>query len=80
MLEKLLEESNIDISLALSWWINTKNSLAKAHVFPPFQLALGQNPKLPSIFIDKTPAYIHTNTRKILTDNLTALQEQEKFS
>ena len=36
-------------------------------------MALGQNPKLPSTFIDKPTAYIQTNTSKILTDNLAAL-------
>lgn len=41
--------------------------------FSPFQMALGQYPKLPSTFIDKPTAYIQTNTSKIPTDNLTAL-------
>ena len=49
ILQKVIEESNIDISLALLWCINAKNSLAKVHGFSPFQLALGQNPKLSSI-------------------------------
>ena len=75
MLDKVLEESSIDINLALSWCINAKNSLANVYDFSPFQLALRQNPKLNSIFIDKPPAYIQTNASKILTDNLTALHK-----
>ena len=35
----------------------------------PFQLVLRQNPKFPSTFIDRSPAYTQTNTSKTLTDN-----------
>ena len=45
------------------------------HGFSPFQLAFGQNPKLPSTFINKTPALIQHDTSKILTDNLPALHK-----
>ena len=70
ILDKVLEESNIDINLA---WYGNSNSLAKVHGFSPFQLALGQNPKLPSTFINKPSAYMQIITSKILTDNLTVL-------
>ena len=73
MLDKTLEDHNTDFELALAWCVNAKNSLANIHGFSPFQLALGQNPKLPSIFHDKPPALSPINTNKILTDNLLLL-------
>ena len=76
MMDKVLEDpQNINIDLALAWCINAKNSLANVHGFSPFQLALGQNPKLPSTFTDKPPAFLEHNTSKVLTDNLMALHK-----
>ena len=73
MLDKTSEDHNTDFELALAWCVIAKNSLANVHGFSPFQLALGQNPKLPSIFHDKPPALSPINTNKILTDNLLLL-------
>ena len=49
--------------------------MANVHGFSPFQLALGQNPRLPSTFVDKLPALTPVATSKILADNLTALHK-----
>ena len=46
MEDKTLEESQSNLDLVLSWCLNAKNSLANVHGFSPFQLAIGQNPKL----------------------------------
>ena len=56
MLNRALEDNKIDLELALAWCIKAKNSLANVHGISPFQLALGQNPRLPSTFVDKLPA------------------------
>ena len=78
MMDKTLEESQFSLGLALSWYLNTKNSLANVY---GFLLVLGQNPKLPSTFIDKPPALTPSNTSKILTDNLAALNKaREAFT
>ena len=75
MMDKTLEESQFSLDLALSWCLNAKNALANVHGFSPVQLALGQNPKLPSTFTDKPPALTPSNTSKIPTDNLAALHK-----
>ena len=46
--------------------------------FSPFQLALEQNPKLPSTVIDKPLALTTSNTSKILTENLAALHKSRE--
>ena len=75
MTDKTLDESQFSLDLALSWCLNAKNSLANAHRFSPFQLALGQNQKLPPTLIDKPPALTLSNTSKTVTDNLAALHK-----
>ena len=45
------------------------------HGFSPFQLAFGQNHKLPSTFANKPPAIIQHDNSKILTGNLAALNK-----
>ena len=50
-----------------------KISLGNVHRFSQFQLALGQNPKLTSVFNYKPPAKSSPTTSTILIDNLTAL-------
>ena len=70
MLDKILEDQQLDLDIALSWCLNAKNSLANVHGFSPFQLVFGQNPKLTLIFNDKPPAFTASDSNKILTDNL----------
>ena len=55
MMDKVLEESqHLDMDLTLVWCLNAKNPQANVHGFTPFQLAFGQNPKLPSTFCQQT--------------------------
>ena len=75
MLDRTLEDNKIDLELALATCINAKNSLANIHWFSPFQLGFGQNPRLPSTFVDKLPALTCAATGNILADNLPALHK-----
>ena len=56
MLNKVLDDTQCQPDLALSWCINTKNSLHNVHAFSPYQLAIGKNPKFPSVLNEKAPA------------------------
>ena len=75
MLDKVLEDQQLDLDIALAWCINAKNSLANVHGFSPFQLVFGQNPNLPSTFSDKPPAHTPADTSNILVNNLSALHK-----
>ena len=75
LLDKVLEENQCSLEVALAWCINAKNSLQNVHGFSPFQLALGQNPKLPSVLSDRPPAFTSPSSSKILLDNLNALHK-----
>ena len=57
MLEKMLEEDpKIPKNVALQYAISVRNCFLFVNSFTPAQLAIGQNPRLPSTFHDKLPA------------------------
>ena len=75
MLDKIIDETDCDISLAVSWCVNTKNSLHNVHGFSPYQLTLGMNPKLPSTLSEKFPAVTNKPVTKVTSQNLEALHK-----
>ena len=75
MLDKILHDNNCDFGLAVAWAVNPKNSLSNIHGFSPYQLAIGTNPKLPSLHTAKAPAITTTPTNKIITRNSQALHK-----
>ena len=80
MLDKIIDETDCDISLAVSWCVNAKNSLHNVHGFSPYQLTLRTNPKLPSTLSDKLPALTNKPVSKAISQNLEALHKaQEAF-
>ena len=75
MLHEILSEVKCNFELALLWAISAKNSLQNVHGFSPFQLALGQNPKLPTVISDNPQRLSGSEcASKMLLENLTALQ------
>ena len=80
MLDKVLKDGSCDFEVALAWCVNAKNSLQNVHGFSPFQLALGQNPRLPSATDDKPPACTPGSSTKALRDSLDAIHKaRESF-
>ena len=75
MFDNVLEENQCSLEVTLAWCINAKNPLQNVHGFSPFQLALGQNPKLPSVLSDKPTAFTSPSSSKIPLDNLNASHE-----
>ena len=75
MLDKILHDNNCDFDLAVAWVGNAKNFLSNIHGFSPYQLAIGTNPKLPSLHTAKASAITTTPTNKIITRNLQALHK-----
>ena len=65
MLDKILEESNFDIDLAVIWSVNAKNYLTNIHGSSPYQLAIGTNPK----FILSTILNIGTDIQKFTSNS-----------
>ena len=53
---KIKKDVNFSWEIALVWAISAKNSLINISRFSPYQLVLGRNVSLPSVFSDKIPA------------------------
>ena len=75
MIEAVLNDTNCNIDIAISWAINAKNSLANVYGFSPHQLVFGRNPEIPGVLqnTDHLPALNDETSSKILADHLNAL-------
>ena len=81
MVDKIIDETDCGISLAVSWYVNAKNSLHNVHGFSPYQFTLGANPKLPSTLSDKLPTLTNKPLSKVISQNLEALHKaREAFT
>ena len=79
MLHKLVEENDsLGVEVALAWAVQAKNNLCNVHGFSPSQLAIGYNPKLPNVLIDKPPALCARTSEDIITENLKGMQAARK--
>ena len=56
ILNKVIADTGCSFNVALQWCATAKNSLQNVHGFSPYQLALGQNPKLPALLTNSLPA------------------------
>ena len=80
MLDKIIDETDCDISLAVSWCVNAMNSLHNVHGVSPYQLTIGTNPKLPSTLSDKLLALTNKPVSKVVSQNGEASHKaQEAF-
>ena len=61
------DNQKIDIRTALAWSINAKNSLTNVNGFSPSQLALGYNPQVPNVLVNKPPGLENASEDVIIT-------------
>ena len=60
---------------AVSWFVNTKNSLTNSHGLPPYQLAIETNFKLASTHHAKVPAVTNISSNKSFAKNIEAIHK-----
>ena len=70
-----MEENQCSLEVTFAWSISEKNLVQNVYGFSPSQLALGQNPKLPSVLSNKLPAFMSSSSSKMLLDNMNALHK-----
>ena len=75
---KILEETNCSLDVALCWAVNAKNSLQNIYGFSPHQLVFGKNPNLPSVLNNKLPALEGISGSKLVADHLNALHQARR--
>ena len=76
MLNKVIADTGCSFNIALQWCTTAKNSLQNVHGFSPYQLALGQNPKLPALLTNSLPAQeTQPSSSEIVRHHLNALHK-----
>ena len=78
MVMKTLEDAQCNFEVALSWAVNTKNTLHNSHGYSPNQLVFGKKPNLPSLLNNQLPALEGVSNSKIVADNLNAMHAARK--
>ena len=80
VVNKILEEVNCSLDVALCWAVNAKNSLQNIYGFSPYQLVFGQNPTLPTVLTSRLPALEGITESKVVAEHLNALhQARQEF-
>lgn len=74
MMEKVVNDINCSVEIALSWSLAAKNALNNVFGFSPNMLVFGRNPNLPNILVNKPPANNPVSVSKYLCENLNAMQ------
>ena len=79
MMSKMIEDCpNLPENVALQYAVSIRNCCMYIHGFTPAQLALGQNPKLPSVLHDELPALEGTTSSPIIAQHLNAIANARK--
>ena len=73
MLNRLLEEHNIELQVALAWSCAAKNALANVYGYSPNQLLYGHNPNFPSALNNELPALESNTNSEIIFNNMKAM-------
>ena len=75
MVNKILEDCNCSLEIAVAWATSAKNCLETLHGFSPAQLVFGFNPMLPSILNNKPPALSSEEAySQIIEENMKAMK------
>ena len=73
--DKIMEEVDCSIEVALCWAISAKNSLQNVFGFSSYQLVFGRNPNLPSVLTDKLPALEGVTGSHLIAKHLNAMHK-----
>ena len=76
-MEKVMEDSNCSLEVALAWSLSTKNTLQNCYGFSSNQLVFGKNPNLPSVMTTKLPAVEGYTSSRQLSDHLNAMHAEK---
>ena len=75
MVDKILEEVDCTLTVAVAWANAAKNSLQNIHGFSPAQLVFGFTPMLPTVQTDKPPALSEFSYSQLVEENLQAMRQ-----
>ena len=78
MVDRILEDVNCSIEVALAWALSAKNSLKNVFGYSPNQLVFGKNPNLPTVIGSEPPALEGVSSSKLTADHLNCMHTARK--
>ena len=78
MVEKVMEDTNCSLEIAVSWSVSAKNALKNVHGLSPNQLVFGRNPNIPTVLNNKPPALEGTTSSELISKHLNAIHAARK--
>ena len=77
---KIIEDCQCDVEIALSWAVAARNTLLNNHGYSPNQIVFGFNPGFPSVYQDRLPALESPDVSRMVAGNLRAMHvAREEF-
>ncbi|GAB1607207.1 hypothetical protein Ahia01_001004000 [Argonauta hians] len=73
MVEKVMEDTNCSLEIAVAWSVSAKKALKNVHGFSPNQLVFGRNPNIPTVLNSKPPALEGVTSSKLIAQHLNAM-------
>ena len=73
MVEKVMEDTNCSLEIAVAWSVSAKNALKNVHGFSPNQLVFGRNPNIPTVLNSELPALEGVTSSKLIAQHLNAM-------
>ena len=78
MVDRILEDVNCSIDVALAWATSAKNSLKNIFGYSPNQLVFAKNPNLPIVVGSEPPALEGISSSKLIADHLNCMHTARK--
>ena len=78
VVDRILEDVNCSIVVALAWAISAKNSLKNVFGYSPNQLVFAKNPNLPIVVGSEPPALEGISSSKLIADHLNCMHTARK--
>ena len=75
MVDRILEDVNSSIEVALAWALSAKNSLKNVFGYSPNQLVFGKNPNLPTVIGSELEG---VSSSKLIADHLNCMHTARK--
>ena len=78
MVDRILEDLNCSIEVALAWALGAKNSLKNVFSLSSNQLVFGKNPNFPTVIGSEPPALKEVSSSKLTADHLNCMHTARK--
>ena len=77
-IDKICEEADCPLDVALAWAVSAKNSLSNVHGYSPNQMVFGRNPNYPCVLTNYPPALEGKSVSEVVAMNVNAMNSARR--